>query len=148
MSEIRVSEIRMSKIRGSEIRVSKIRVSEIRISSNHRELHGAIFFRTGRGLAESAPGVRLRAGWGVGLHRSAPSQTQLDQHGTLHCLCPMVTLLHSQTRCTLGSLGAPCMQHGLRTRSMRVGASLSLRVHSRKLRWSSASRTVYVHVTV
>ncbi len=33
----------MSEIRGSEIRVSKIRVSEIRISSNHRELHGAIF---------------------------------------------------------------------------------------------------------
>ncbi len=28
----------------SEIRVSEIRVSEIRISSNHRELHGAIFF--------------------------------------------------------------------------------------------------------
>ncbi len=44
MSEIRVSEIRRSKIRGSEIRVSEIRVSEIRISSNHRELHGAIFF--------------------------------------------------------------------------------------------------------
>ncbi len=38
MSEIRVSEIRVSKIR-----VSEIRVSEIRISSNHRELHGAIF---------------------------------------------------------------------------------------------------------
>ncbi len=33
----------MSEIRGSEIRVSEIRVSEIRISSNHRELHGAIF---------------------------------------------------------------------------------------------------------
>ncbi len=43
VSEIRVSEIRGSEIRGSEIRVSKIRVSEIRISSNHRELHGAIF---------------------------------------------------------------------------------------------------------
>ncbi len=48
MSKIRVSEIRVSKIRGSkiresEIRVSEIRVSEIRISSNHRELHGAIF---------------------------------------------------------------------------------------------------------
>ncbi len=43
MSEIRVSEIRVSKIRGSEIRGSEIRVSEIRISSNHRELHGAIF---------------------------------------------------------------------------------------------------------
>ncbi len=43
MSEIRVSEIRVSEIRGSEIRVSEIRVSEIRISSNHRELHGAIF---------------------------------------------------------------------------------------------------------
>ncbi len=43
VSEIRVSEIRVSKIRGSEIRGSEIRVSEIRISSNHRELHGAIF---------------------------------------------------------------------------------------------------------
>ncbi len=48
MSKIRVSEIRGSEIRGSEIRVSEIRVSEIRvseirISSNHRELHGAIF---------------------------------------------------------------------------------------------------------
>ncbi len=29
----------------SEIRGSEIRGSEIRISSNHRELHGAIFFR-------------------------------------------------------------------------------------------------------
>ncbi len=29
----------------SVIRVSEIRVSEIRISSNHHELHGAIFFR-------------------------------------------------------------------------------------------------------
>ncbi len=46
-SEIIGSEIRVSKIRGSEIRVSEIRVSEIRISSNHRELHGAIFFRGG-----------------------------------------------------------------------------------------------------
>ncbi len=42
-SEIRVSEIRVSEIRQSEIRASEIRVSEIRISSNHRELHGAIF---------------------------------------------------------------------------------------------------------
>ncbi len=42
-SEIRGSEIRVSEIRGSEIRGSEIRVSEIRISSNHRELHGAIF---------------------------------------------------------------------------------------------------------
>ncbi len=33
----------MSEIRVSEIRGSEIRVSEIRISSNHRELHGAIF---------------------------------------------------------------------------------------------------------
>ncbi len=39
-----MSEIRVSKIRGSEIRVSEIRVSEIRISSNHCELHGAIFW--------------------------------------------------------------------------------------------------------
>ncbi len=38
-----MSEIRVSEIRGSKIRGSKIRVSEIRISSNHRELHGAIF---------------------------------------------------------------------------------------------------------
>ncbi len=43
VSKIRVSEIRGSEIRGSEIRVSKIRVREIRVSSNHRELHGAIF---------------------------------------------------------------------------------------------------------
>ncbi len=42
-SKIRGSEIRVSEIRGSEIRGSEIRVSEIRISSNHRELHGAIF---------------------------------------------------------------------------------------------------------
>ncbi len=49
MSEIRVSEIRVSKIRVSEIRVSEIRVSEIRISSNHRELHGAIFSTAGGG---------------------------------------------------------------------------------------------------
>ncbi len=40
----KVTEIRVSKIRVSEIRVNKIRVTEIRISSNHRELHGAIFF--------------------------------------------------------------------------------------------------------
>ncbi len=45
MIEIRVSKIRVSEIRVSEIRVSEIRVSEIRISSNHRELHGAIFLR-------------------------------------------------------------------------------------------------------
>ncbi len=38
-----MSKIRVSEIRGSEIRVIEIRVSEIRISSNHRELHGAIF---------------------------------------------------------------------------------------------------------
>ncbi len=43
VNEIRVSEIRVSEIRGSEIRGSEIRVTEIRISSNHRELHGAIF---------------------------------------------------------------------------------------------------------
>ncbi len=43
VSEIKVSEIRVSEIRVSEIRVSEISVSEIRISSNHRELHGAIF---------------------------------------------------------------------------------------------------------
>ncbi len=34
----------MSEIRVSEIRGSEIRGSEIRISSNHRELHGAIFY--------------------------------------------------------------------------------------------------------
>ncbi len=44
VSKISVSEIRVSEIRVREIRVSEIRVSEIRISSNHRELHGAIFF--------------------------------------------------------------------------------------------------------
>ncbi len=43
VSEIRVSKIRVSEIRVSEIRGSEIRGSEIRISSNHRELHGAIF---------------------------------------------------------------------------------------------------------
>ncbi len=43
MTKIRVSKIRVSKIRVSEIRVREIRVSKIRISSNHRELHGAIF---------------------------------------------------------------------------------------------------------
>ncbi len=43
VSEIRVSEIRVSEIRGSKIRGSEIRVSKIRISSNHHELHGAIF---------------------------------------------------------------------------------------------------------
>ncbi len=47
VSKINVSEIRVSKIRLSEIRVSEIRVSEIRISSNHRELHGAIFLGGG-----------------------------------------------------------------------------------------------------
>ncbi len=45
VSEIRGSKIRGSEIRGSEIRVSEIRVSKIRISSNHHELHGAIFSR-------------------------------------------------------------------------------------------------------
>ena len=44
VSEIRVSEIRVSEIRVNKIRVTEIRVSEIRISSNHSELHGAIFF--------------------------------------------------------------------------------------------------------
>ncbi len=44
-SEIRGSKIRVSEIRGSKIRGSEIRVSKIRISSNHRELHGAIFFK-------------------------------------------------------------------------------------------------------
>ena len=53
VSEIRVTEIRVSKIRVSEIRVteihlSEIRVSKIRISSNHRELHGAIFSLPGQ----------------------------------------------------------------------------------------------------
>ncbi len=45
-SQIRVSQIRVSQIRASRIRVSQIRASQIRateISSNHRELHGAIF---------------------------------------------------------------------------------------------------------
>ncbi len=43
MTKIRVSKIRVSKIRVREIRVREISVSEIRISSNHRELHGAMF---------------------------------------------------------------------------------------------------------
>ncbi len=46
VSKIRVTEIRVSKIRVTKIRVSKIRVSEIRISSNHPELHGAIFINS------------------------------------------------------------------------------------------------------
>ena len=52
-------EIRGSKIRGSEIRGSKIRVSEIRISSNHRELHGAIFWRIGQWNPELEPSFDL-----------------------------------------------------------------------------------------
>ncbi len=43
VSKIRVSKMRVSKMRVREIRVREIRVREIRISSNHRELHGAIF---------------------------------------------------------------------------------------------------------
>ncbi len=41
MSQIRAGQIRASQIRASQIRASQIRASEI--SSNHRELHGAIF---------------------------------------------------------------------------------------------------------
>ncbi len=36
-------KVRIFDKKVTEIRVSEIRVSEIRISSNHRELHGAIF---------------------------------------------------------------------------------------------------------
>ncbi len=36
-------EKKVTEIRVTEIRVSKIRVTEIRISSNHDNLHGAIF---------------------------------------------------------------------------------------------------------
>ncbi len=46
VSQIRVSQIRARQIRASQIRASQIRASQIRaseISSNHRELHGAIF---------------------------------------------------------------------------------------------------------
>ncbi len=46
VSQIRASQIRASQIRASQIRASQIRASQIRaseISSNHRELHGAIF---------------------------------------------------------------------------------------------------------
>ncbi len=39
----KVTKITVRKIRVSEIRVTEIRVSKIRISSNHRQLHGAIF---------------------------------------------------------------------------------------------------------
>ncbi len=46
VSKIRVREIRVSEIRVREIRVREIRVSEIRISSNHCELHGAVFLLT------------------------------------------------------------------------------------------------------
>ncbi len=48
MTEIRVSKIRVSEIRVTEIHLSEIRVSKIRISSNHRELHGAIFSLPGQ----------------------------------------------------------------------------------------------------
>ncbi len=41
-TQIRVSQIRASQIRASQIRASQIRATEI--SSNHRELHGAMFF--------------------------------------------------------------------------------------------------------
>ncbi len=41
MSQIRVSQIRARQIRARQIRARQIRASEI--SSNHRELHGAIF---------------------------------------------------------------------------------------------------------
>ncbi len=43
VTKIRVSEIRIREIRVSRIRVMEISVSKIRISSNHCELHGAIF---------------------------------------------------------------------------------------------------------
>ncbi len=39
----KVTKIRVTEIRVTEIRVTKIKATEIRISSNHRELHGAIF---------------------------------------------------------------------------------------------------------
>ncbi len=42
-TQIRVSQIRVSQIRATQIRASQIRATEI--SSNHRELHGAIFDR-------------------------------------------------------------------------------------------------------
>ena len=38
----KVTQIRVSQIKASQIRASQIRETEI--SSNHRELHGAIFF--------------------------------------------------------------------------------------------------------
>ncbi len=66
VSKIRVSEIRGSKIRGSEIRGSEIRVSEIRISSNHRELHGAIFC--------------IRAPWGLNDAKLDPFEIQSGSH--------------------------------------------------------------------
>ncbi len=46
--KVRIFDKKVTQIRVSEIRVSEIRVSEIRISSNHCELHGAIFFLGGR----------------------------------------------------------------------------------------------------
>ncbi len=62
MSEIRLSKIRVSEIRVSKIRGSEIRVSEIRISSNHRELHGAIFLTSENGLAL----LLMRTNWASG----------------------------------------------------------------------------------
>ncbi len=47
---VRIFDKKVTEIRVSKISVAKIRVSEIRISSNHRELHGAIFATEQAGL--------------------------------------------------------------------------------------------------
>ncbi len=72
--EIRVREISVSEIRVSEIRVREISVSKIRISSNHRELHGAIFW-VGGGVCSA--GVRVLDSWGPGIWEQLP----LDPRG-------------------------------------------------------------------
>ncbi len=57
-SQIRASQIRVSQIRASQIRPSQIRASQIRateISSNHRELHGDIFFCVSWPIPERPP---------------------------------------------------------------------------------------------
>ncbi len=46
-TEIRATQIRVTQIRASQIRTTQIKAAQIRetkISSNHRELHRAIFF--------------------------------------------------------------------------------------------------------
>ncbi len=64
----KVIKTRVTEIRVSKIRVSEIRVTEIRISSNHRELHGAIFVLTQCHHPTTCPegcGTEQLLGWAV-----------------------------------------------------------------------------------